>query len=144
VLQDDLQNTYQLATTTRHGKRKHHALAIDGKTHTVKPATPGTVEDHGTLSGTPLGKGTIVLVGTFANSTLTATFRLTFPKGSIIGTTTMPFTITGNEIDFEGTSRLIGGTGAYRGITSGPLATHDHNTLDGQNGVVTVSGSATY
>jgi len=144
VLQDDLQNTYQLAHVTRHGKRTRHALSIDGRTHTVSPATPGTVEDHGTLTGTPFGKGRIVLVGRFAGGVLDATFRLTYPRGSIIGTTRMPFTITGNEIDFDGTSRLIGGTGAYRGIASGPLATHDHNTLDGQNGVVTVSGAATY
>jgi hypothetical protein len=56
----------------------------------------------------------------------------------------MPFTIQGNEIDFNGTARFIAGTGAYRGISSGVLAAHDHNTLDGQNGVVTVKGFATY
>jgi hypothetical protein len=39
---------------------------------------------------------------------------------------------------------MTGGTGAYRGITSGALKAHDHNTLDGQNGVVTVTGSAKY
>ena len=52
----------------------------------------------------------------------------------------MPFTITGNEIDFRGTSRFTGGTGAYRGITSGALTTRDHNTLDGQNGTLSVDG----
>ena len=56
----------------------------------------------------------------------------------------MPFTITGSEIDFLGTARITGGTGAYRGITSGALEARDHNTLDGQNGVVTVKGSAKY
>ncbi len=56
----------------------------------------------------------------------------------------MPYTFSGNEIDFTGNSRFIGGTGAFRGITSGALPTHDHNTLDGQNGVLSVGGSATY
>jgi hypothetical protein len=144
ILQDELQNTYQLATTTRTGKRKAHAVNVEGVTSSVAPATKGTVEDHGRLTGTPFGKGRIVLVGTFGGGSLTATFRLTFPRGSIIGTTTLPFTITGNEIDFEGTSRFTGGTGAFRGISSGPLATHDHNTLDGQNGRLSVTGSARY
>jgi hypothetical protein len=52
--------------------------------------------------------------------------------------------VSGNEIDFRGTGTLIGGTGAYRGITSGTLDIHDHNTLDGQNGVFEVRGAATY
>jgi hypothetical protein len=144
VLQDELQNTYQLATTTRHGKRVRHPVSIQGKTRSVTPATPGTVEDHGTLTGTPFGKGRIVLVGTFANGRLTATFRLTFPRGSILGATSLPFKISGNEIDFLGTSRFTGGTGAFRGISSGDLATHDHNTLDGQSGRLSVKGVASY
>ena len=144
VLQDDLQNTYQLARTTRHGKRARHAVNMKGKTRSVPPATPGTVEDHGTVTGSPFGRGSIVLVGTFGGGRLTGTFRLTFPSGQVIGTTSMPFTISGSEIDFAGTSRFTGGTGAFRGISSGALETHDHNTLDGQSGVLSVTGAATY
>src|SRR3954471_24080887 len=144
VLQDDLQNTYQLAKVVRRGKRARHAIDMTGKTHTVAPATPGTVEDHGGVSGTTFGRGRIVLVGTFGGGRLSATFRLTHPRGSIIGTTSMPFTISGNEIDFNGDSRFTGGTGIYRGIKSGALRTHDHNTIDGQNGRLSVTGSATY
>jgi hypothetical protein len=144
ILQDELQNTYQLATTTRHGKRTRHAVSMNGATRTVTAATPGTVEDHGTVSGTPFGKGRIVLVGTFGGGRLTATFRLTFARGSVIGTTSMPFTISGNEISFQGPSRFTGGTGAYRGITSGPLDTHDTNTLDGRHGTLSVVGTAKY
>jgi hypothetical protein len=56
----------------------------------------------------------------------------------------MPFTIEAGEIDFRGTARFTAGTGAYRGISSGALAVHDHNTLDGQNGVVSLEGAARY
>lgn len=145
VLQDELQNTYQLAKTVRRGgKRASHSLSLAGRTHTVTPATAGTVEDHGSVTGKPFGKGRIVLVGRFANSTLNGTFRLTFPRGQVIGTTVMPYTISGNTITFSGTSVLTGGTGIYRGITSGPLETHDTNTLDGQNGVLSVAGRVRY
>jgi hypothetical protein len=144
VLQDELQNTYQLATTVRRGKRARHALSVKGRTHTVTPATPGTVEDHGAVTGTPFGKGKIVLVGTLANGRLEGTFRLTYPRGSVIGTVSMPYTIDADGIDFKGTSRITGGTGIYRGISSGALKTRDHNTLDGQNGTLAVAGSVTY
>jgi hypothetical protein len=145
VLQDELQNTYQLATTTRRGARTSRPVNIEGMTRAVKkPATPGTIEDHGTLTGTPFGKGTIVLVGKFADGRFTGTFRLTFARGSVIGTVSLPYTIANDMITFDGTSRFTGGTGAFRGISSGDLATHDTNTLDGQNGRLSVMGSAKY
>jgi hypothetical protein len=144
ITQDALGNTYQLATTVRRGPRVTHAVRIDGTTATVPSTTPGTVEDHGKVTGTPFGTGSLVLVGTLGDGRLKGTVRLTYADGSIVVAVDLPFTITGNEIHFRGTSRAVGGTGAYRGITSGPLLTADDNTLDGQDGVVSVSGSATY
>jgi hypothetical protein len=51
---------------------------------------------------------------------------------------------SGGEIDFKGTGRFTGGTGAYRGISGGKLDVRHHNTLDGQNGTLSVKGFATY
>jgi hypothetical protein len=145
IVQDELQNTYQLASTSRApGRRKRHAVSIDGKTKMVTATTPGTIEDHGTLTGSPFGRGTVEIVVTLAGGRATGSFRMLFAKGSITGTVDMPFTIEGGEIDFRGTARFTAGTGAYRGISSGALAVHDHNTLDGQNGVVSVQGAARY
>jgi hypothetical protein len=146
ILQDELQNTYQLATTTRgRGKRTRRAVEMTGKTKAVKePATPGTIEDHGTLTGTPFGKCTIVLVGKFADNRFTGTFRLTYPRGSVLGTTSLAYVIADGTITFDGTSRFTGGTGAFRGVLSGALKTHDTNTLDGQNGRLSVKGASTY
>jgi hypothetical protein len=145
IVQDELQNTYQLAGVARPAaKRKRHAVSIDGKTKMGTASTPGTIEDHGTLTGTPFGRGTVEIVVTLAGGRATGTFRMLFAKGSITGTVDMPFTIEGGEIDFRGTARFTGGTGAYRGISSGALAVHDHNTLDGQNGVVSLAGAARY
>jgi hypothetical protein len=144
IIQDELQDTYQLAKTTRRtGPRKSHKLALSAKTKEVDASAAG-IEDRGTVSGTPFGKGSIDILVTLAGGKATGSFRMTFAKGSVSGTVDLPFTISGGEIDFQGTSRITGGTGAYRGITSGALKTHDHNTLDGQHGVVTVKGSARY
>jgi hypothetical protein len=115
-----------------------------GRTHSVPPTTPGTVEDRGTVKGTPFGHGAIVLIGRLADGRLEGTYRLTFQNGSILGTVSMPAKISGNEISFRGTSRFTSGTGAYRGISSGELEVVDHNTLDGQNGRLSVSGVARY
>jgi hypothetical protein len=144
IIQDELQNTYQLATTTRnHGPRKRRRVDLSAKTKEVGASAAG-IEDRGTVTGTPFGKGSIDIVVTLADARATGTFRMRFAKGSVTGTVDMPFTISGGEIDFNGSSRITAGTGAYRGITSGALKTHDHNTLDGQNGVVTVTGFARY
>jgi hypothetical protein len=145
IVQDELQNTYQLASATRApGRGTRHAVSIAGRTKMVTATTPGTIEDHGTLTGTPFGRGTIEIVVTLAGGRATGSFRMLFAKGSIAGTVDMPFTIEGGEIDFRGTARFTAGTGAYRGIASGALQVHDHNTLDGQNGVVSVQGAARY
>jgi len=147
IIQDELQDTYQLAALKPRGARTAHTLRMTGHTKMVKtPVTPGTVEDHGTVTGTPFGKGTIVLVGKLdvAKGMLTATYRLTFPRGQVIGDVTMPFVIAAGKITFHGTGHLTGGTGAYRGITAGGLDVHDHNTLDGQNGVLSVTGTVKY
>jgi hypothetical protein len=145
IIQDELQDTYQLAKTTRTpGPRKSHKLSIDGKTKMIASTTPGTIHDHGSVTGTPFGKGSIDVFVQLAGGKATGTFTMRFAKGSVTGTVDMPFTISRGEIDFRGTARLTAGTGAYRGVTSGPLQVHDHNTLDGQNGTLVVKGSARY
>jgi hypothetical protein len=146
IIQDELQNTYQLARAARPaGPRRRHRVAISGRTKmTSTPATPGTIEDRGTVTGKPFGNGRAVIAGRLANGTFTGGFRLVFEEGSVVGTVSLPFTIAGDRISFSGTGRLTGGTGAYRGVTSGSLEVRDTNTLDGQNGRVSVRGFARY
>jgi hypothetical protein len=50
----------------------------------------------------------------------------------------------GSEITFRGTARIVGGTGAYRGINARKLRAFDHNTLDGQSGTFRLKGFARY
>jgi hypothetical protein len=143
IVQDELLNTYQLRKTTRPaGARKRHRVSIEGRTRNVG-VQGGSLVDRGTVTGT-FGQGTVEIRVTLAEGRATGSFRLLFPKGSVVGTVDMPFTISGGEIDFRGTARLTGGTGAYRGISSGALEARDHNTLDGQHGEVVVTGFARY
>jgi hypothetical protein len=145
IVQDELQNTYQLAKTTRRpGPRTRHRVSVAGHTKNVPADTPGTAQDEGTVTSTPFGRGSVKLVGKLANARFEGTFRLLFARGSVSGTATLPFTVEGSEIHFRGTATFTGGTGAYRGISSGTLEASDDNTLDGQNGVISLEGFATY
>jgi hypothetical protein len=144
ILQDDLQNTYQLAQAVRRGKRKRRRLRLEGRTRTVPPTTPGTIEDRGRVSGTPFGRGRVTLVGRFRSGRFEASFRLLYRRGSVSGTASLPFTISGDRISFSGRARLTGGTGAFRGIRGRRLRVRDTNTLDGQSGRLSVEGSMTY
>ena len=145
IIQDELQNTYQLATTARRPTpRRRRRVSLEGSTRTVPATTPGTVEDRGTVRGTPFGRGSVTIVGTLANGRFTGSFRLLFPGGSVSGSVSLPFTIEGSEISFRGSGRFTSGTGIYRGITGGPLELRDRNTLDGQSGRLFVQGFARY
>ena len=145
IVQDELQNTYQLAKAARRpGARKRHRVSIAGHTKNVPADTAGTIQDEGTVTSTPFGRGSVRLVGVLDDGRFTGTFRMLFARGSVSGTATMPFTVEGTEIHFRGTVTFTAGTGAYRGISSGKLEARDDNTLDGQDGVISVKGFATY
>ena len=99
---------------------QHHGADQDRR----PPATPGTSRTAARSPARRSATGTVVLDGDAGGRRAsTGTFRLTLRRGSVLGhASTMPFTITGDKINFRGTARITGGTGAYRGITSGALA----------------------
>jgi hypothetical protein len=143
ILQDDLKNTYQRLPRTDESRR--HRVDVAGATKSVGSPEPGTIEDRGTISGPPFGKGTIHLLATFQpGKRMTGTFTLRTKRGVVFGTLDTTYVVTGNEIEFTGTADLSGGTRRYRGITGQDLAVTDNNTLDGQNGSVTLNGFARY
>lgn len=144
IIQDNLTNTYQRLPRDKSKQRKGHDVSMTAMTKTVGSPSPGTLEDRGTISGEPFGDGTLDLFATFGdNGAVTGPFQIDGEGGSAFGTLAMTAVISGNEITFDGTATFTGGTGRYRGIT-GTAAAHDHNTLDGQNGTVTLTGRVRY
>ncbi len=140
ILQDELKNTYQRLPDDT-SKLKTRQLDLTGATKTVGAPSPGQLEDEGTVKGRPFGSADLSLTATFGpNSTMTAPFTISNKRGSAFGSATTTYVIDGNEITFTGTATLTGGTGRYRGIRGKGLELVDRNTLDGQNGVVTLSG----
>lgn len=143
IIQDDLKNTYQRLPRTDDSRR--HRVDMTAATKSVGSPAQGTIEDRGSVTGRPFGSGTIDLLATFGEGQrMTGTFTIETKRGSAFGTMDTTYAIAGNEIDFTGTADLTGGTGRYRGITGKRLVVHDHNTLDGQNGTVTIDGHARF
>lgn len=142
ILQDELKNTYQRLPAER---RKPYEVAVSGITKAVGVPGPGQIRDRGTITGKPFGSGTIDLIASFGpDSTMTGEFTITNDRGSAFGTVATTYVISGAEITFTGTASFDGGTGRYRGITGHELQAYDHNTLDGQNGTLTLTGRARF
>ncbi len=145
IVQDELQNTYQREPArlfSPHATR--HRVDVTGNTRNVGSSSPGVLEDQGTISGDPFGPGTIDLEVTLDAGKATGPFHLETRSGSARGRFWMDYSISNGEIDFDGTACFASGTGTYRGIRGSGLAAHDHNTLDGQNGVISLKGFATF
>lgn len=126
---------------------KRHRVDLTGATKMVGGSIiPGPVKDEGIVTGKPFGEAKIKLTIQLdlATSTATGTFRIRDDRGTALGTVDMAFVITGGEIDFDGTADITGGKGRYKGIEGTGLKAHDHNTLDGQNGTLSLKGFATW
>ena len=124
---------------------KRHAVNVSGETRSTGSPEPGTIEDRGTITGRPFGSGTIRLLATFEeNQTMSGEFKIRNKRGTAAGTMQTDYVIEGNEITFTGTAEITGGTGRYRGMRGKRLEAYDHNTLDGQNGTITLKGFARF
>ena len=104
------------------------------------------ITDRGTAGGVPVGSARITLDWTLDPASRTATVKITLSAGSglirAVGKTS--FVTSGNDITFTGTVDITSGTGDFRGLKGKGLAFKDVNTLDGQNGQVTIDGTAVY
>ena len=129
-------------------KPNRHRVDLTGATKMVRGTLPGPITDRGTVDGKPFRDGKIKLVVTlnFADSTAAGTFRIRDNRGTAFGTVDMDFVLDlpGNSITFTGTADFTGGKGRYKGIRGTDLKAYDHNTLDGQNGTISLKGFATY
>lgn len=129
-----------------HGEPKRHRVDLTGATKKVAGDLPGPIKDQGTVAGKPFRDGRVKLFVAldFPSSTADGTFRIRDDRGTALGTLDLEFVITDGEITFTGTADFTGGKGRYRRIEGEGLKAYDHNTLDGQNGTISLKGFATY
>jgi hypothetical protein len=104
------------------------------------------IEDQGTLTGAPFGTGKATLVYTLDPKTSSAATKFVFTSdiGLIRGVCSSKMVVSGNSISFNGTASFTSGTGAFRGIKATGLKFSEGNTLNGQNGAGSFTGTAYY
>ena len=122
-----------------------HAIDITAATKQVeRHATHFT--DQGTVSGIPTGTGDITINWSLNPETKAATgyFVISSGAGVIHGNAQTSSVVDGNHITLSGTADLTGGTGSFQGIEGIDLAFVETDTLNGQNGQITIMGNAVY
>lgn len=117
------------------------AVHMDAQTKSVVTPPPlPDVEDRGTISGTPFGRGTIDLFAHFDGTHVTVRFTLTTQRGTVRGTADVTLTVNAPDIALAGTAKITGGTKRFRGIRGTGLRVLDTNHLDGQAGHIVMTG----
>lgn len=128
-------------------KPRRAVRAVELTANTKQISKTGTrFTDEGQLTGVPVGAANITLHWRLhpATGRATSTFTITSPSGLIRGRARCLYRTDGNEIALRGTAQLSAGTGRFEGIRNGDLAFTMTDTLDGQNGVVTMQGAVVY
>ncbi len=93
---------------------KSRALSATGNlVQTAKPGRFSTIQ-QGTIRGTPLGTGRMILRSTLKQATVTSTFTLTTKAGRVAGRATARLTLDGDTAHYKGTATISSGTGRYR------------------------------
>jgi arylsulfatase A-like enzyme len=102
--------------------------------------------DKGKVTGTPVGSSAITLAWQLhpASSTGTVQITITGGAGSLKATGRTTYAISGNDITLTGTADITAGTGAFKGLRGKGLAFRETDTLNGNNGQITLSGTAAY
>jgi len=88
-------------------------VAFVGSTQLTTVESPLVLEDTGTVKGSPVGSGDIVLDYTLRpkRSIATVAWTITNGSGTVTGTATAYYTTSNVAITFTGTGRITGGTG---------------------------------
>jgi len=103
-----------IAPTTFGATTKSRTLKASGELkQTQKTGRLSTVQ-AGTIRGTPLGTGKMVLRSTLKQATVTSTFTVTTRAGRVSGRATARLTLDGDTAHYKGTATITGGTSRYR------------------------------
>ena len=96
---------------------KSRPLSASGKL--VQTAKPGRFQSvqAGTIRGTPIGSGRMVLRSTLNQARVTSTFTVTTTAGRVSGRATARLTLDGDTATYRGTATITSGTRRYRNVS---------------------------
>lgn len=125
---------------------KSYSVKANGtvKLHHREPATK-TIEQRGTVRGTPFGSGSLVLRSKLvARKKLSFSVRLTTKSGVVRASGTADVSASGSKSSFRGTMRIDSGSGSYRKISRRTLNVSGSGDAQSRSTVVNIAGSIRY
>jgi hypothetical protein len=125
---------------------KTHRVSAAGTVKLTKrePATK-KIEQQGTVSGRPFGRGTLTLRSRIAGrQQLEFSIRLVTAKGTVTGNGTATLKASGSQGNYVGTLRITGGTRAYRSIARSTLRVSGVGDSAARTTTVRITGTARY
>lgn len=104
------------------------------------------VEQRGKISGKPFGSGTLILRSKLAaRKKLEYSIRLNTSRGSVWGNGTASLTTKGNNASYQGTLKVLGGSGSYKKIRKGTrLNVSGNGPANVRQTTVKITGSVVY
>ncbi len=127
-------------------KTKSYRVSASGKVSLTKrePATK-KIEQRGTVSGTPFGRGTLTLRSRIAGrQQLEFSIRLVTPKGTVTGTGTATLKASGSQANYSGTLRITDGPRASRSIARSTLRVSGVGDSAARTTTVRITGTVRY
>ncbi|MFA4928520.1 MAG: hypothetical protein WC558_08385 [Patulibacter sp.] len=125
---------------------KTYKVAASGQVKLTKrePATK-KIEQKGTISGAPFGRGTLTLRSKLAGRKLLEfSIRLVTPHGTVTGNGTATLKASGSQADYSGQLKITGGTRRYASITRSNLRVSGVGDSAARTTTVRITGSARY
>jgi hypothetical protein len=109
-----------------------------------EPATK-KIEQKGTVTGQPFGKGTLTLRSRLAGrKQLEYSIRLVTPHGTVTGSGAATLRASGSQADYVGTLRITGGTRRYAKIRRSTLRVAGRGDSAARTTTVRITGRARY
>jgi hypothetical protein len=118
---------------------------LTGRTALAKVQSSTVLIDRGTITGSPVGSGSITLVYTLHPSAGIASTKFTIvnARGTVTGRATSHYVVTRLHLTFTGMGILTGGTRAYAGIRGAPLQFDAIHSITGKKEAIAFTGRAT-
>ncbi len=123
---------------------KSRALSATGDlVQTAKPGRFSSIQ-QGTLRGTPLGSGRMILRSTLKQATVTSTFTVTTKAGRVAGRATARLTVDGDTANYRGTATITSGTDRYRRASGSNIRFTGVGPVSAKRTKITLSGRVRY
>lgn len=116
-------------------------LDISGRVNAPNASSGATLRQSGPFRGSPFGSGTLKVTTSIGQGKgAKVGFRLITKRGQVWGAGNVKLTFRGMRIVYNGTARITGGSGAFKGMRGSGLRLTGGGSLTGANFPMRLTG----